>query len=103
MALNKSWDEVYWGLCDQGYAMCEWGNHNAVWPAYLKKFGFRKYTVLDIVPTFYTVRDFCRDYKVGTFVLCTGDHAVCVKDGDYYDAWDSGNECPVFYFKYEPY
>lgn len=102
MALNKSWDEVYWGLCDQGYAMCEWGNHNAVWPAYLKKFGFRKYTVLDIVSTFYTVRDFCRDYKVGTFVLCTGDHAVTVKDGDYYDAWDSGNECPVFYFKYEP-
>lgn len=82
--------------------MCEWGNHNAVWPAYLKTQGFRKYTILDIAPTCYTVRDFCRDYRVGTFVLCTGDHAVCAKDGDYFDAWDSGAECPVFYFKYEP-
>lgn len=100
-ALDKSWDEVYLGLCVQGYVMCEWGNHNAVWPAYLKKFGFRKYSILDISSDYYTVRDFCRDYSVGTYVLYIGDHAVCVKDGNYYDAWDSGNEVPVFYFRKE--
>lgn len=81
--------------------MRNWGNHNSVWGAYLKHKGFRKYPIMDTCPDCYTVRDFCRDYSVGTFVLGMGDHAVCVIDGDYYDAWDSGGEVPIYYYKKE--
>ena len=81
--------------------MGDWGNNNSVWGAYLKHLGYRKYSIPDSCPDCYTVKDFCRDYPVGTFILGIGDHVVCVKDGDYYDAWDSGREVPVFYFKCE--
>ena len=39
--------------------------------------------------------------KKGIFVLGTGSHAVTVIDGNYFDAWDSGKETPVYYFEKE--
>ena len=73
----------------------------AVWGAYLYSQGFKRAVIPNTCPDCYTVKDFCRDYQVGTFILGIGDHVVCVKDGDYYDAWDSGREVPVFYFRKE--
>ena len=34
-----------------------------------------------------------------TFVLGTGSHAVTVCSGRYYDAWESGKEIPIYYWK----
>lgn len=81
--------------------MCDWGNSNAVWSSYLKTKGFKKYWIPDTCPDCYTVRDFCREHAVGTFVLGTGNHVVAVIDGSYYDAWDSGNEIPTNYWRKE--
>ena len=53
------------------------------------------------IPYCYTVKDFCKDHPQGVFVLGTGTHAVAVIDGDYYDAWDSGNKVPLFYWRKE--
>lgn len=101
--MNKPWEYVYLALTVQGFIMGDWGNANSVWGAYLKHKGFSKYTIPTFCPDCYTIKDFCRDYSVGTFIVGTGarDHVVCVKDGDYYDAWDSGREVPVFYFRKE--
>ena len=57
--------------------------------------------ILDEYPDYYTVEDFCADHPKGTYVLGTGSHAVAVVDGFYYDAWDSGNEIPIYYWKEE--
>ena len=46
----------------------------------------------------FTVKDFCRDNPQGIFVLCLDGHVVTVMHGNYYDAYDSGDEIPLFYF-----
>ena len=69
-----------------------------VWGSYLKGKGFRRFILPDTCPDCYTVKDFCLDYPYGTYLLATGSHVVAVINGDYYDAWDSGNETPIYYW-----
>ena len=97
-ALNQSWDDTYWDLCDQGYLMGDWGNNNIVWDTYLRDCGFIRKVIPDTCPNCYTVRDFCRDNPYGVFILSMGNHTVAVIDGSYYDSWDSGMEAPIFYY-----
>lgn len=68
---------------------------NWVWGLYLRKRGFTPMTVTDLM----TVREFCRRNPSGTYVIGTGSHAVAVMSGDYYDAWDSGDEIPSYFWK----
>ena len=37
-----------------------------------------------------TVKDFAKNHPEGTYILSVAHHLVCVKDGKYYDTWDSG-------------
>lgn len=97
-ALNKTWDCVYWELCELGYSMGDWGNSNYVWDIYLKQYGFKKNIIPDTCPSCYTIKDFCYSQPYGVFILATGSHVVAVKDGNYYDSWDSGNEVPLYYY-----
>lgn len=99
-ALNKSWEETYVDLCVQGFMMGDLASSNAVWSAYLKHKGFKRCTVQDC-PDCYDVENFCEEHKKGIFVLGTGSHAVTVIDGNYFDAWDSGKEIPLYYFSKE--
>lgn len=96
---EQSWEEVYSQICLQGFKMCDMPSSNPVWASYLKMRGFRQLSIPDTCPDCYTVNDFCIENPHGTFVLGTGTHVVAVLDGDYYDAWDSGNEIPVYYFR----
>lgn len=98
--MGMSWKETYLELTTQGILMGDLPNANSVWGAYLQEHGFRRYVIPDKCPLdCYSVIDFCNDNPVGTYLLATGTHAVAVIDGDYYDAWDSGQEVPVYYFK----
>ena len=99
-ALDASWERVYVDLCVQGFMMGDLASSNAVWSAYLKHKGFKRCTIQDC-PDCYTVEDFCQEHPKGVFVIGTGTHAVCVFDGCYYDAWQSGRETPVYYFEKE--
>jgi len=46
----------------------------------------------------YTVSDFAKAHPNGTYILAMPSHVVCVKDGNWYDTWDSGMEVPIYYF-----
>lgn len=95
---GESWDDVYLGLCTQGFVMKDLPNANHVWGAYLRTRGFVRMPVPNTCPDCYTVAEFCEDNQNGKFLLATGEHAVAVVDGDYYDTWDSGNEVPIYFW-----
>lgn len=98
-ATGQTWDDTYLGVSQVGFYEKNMPSANEVWGIYLKHLGFRKYVIPDTCPDCYTVRDFCIDYPVGTFILATGSHVVAVINGIYYDSWDSGGEVPIYYWK----
>lgn len=101
LALNQDWDTSYLGVTTQGYELKDMPSSNAIWSAYLKHNGFKRYIIPDTCPDCYTIKDFCIDNPEGLYLLATGTHVVTVVNGDYYDTWDSGNEIPIYYFKKE--
>lgn len=98
LALDQDWDTTYLEIMSQGFGMKDMPSSNAVWGQYLKNKGYKRHIIPDECPNCYTVSDFAKDHLVGTYILGTGTHVVTVKDGSYYDTWDSGNEIPVYYF-----
>lgn len=94
---GSSWEQIFIDLSMQGLLMADMPSSNIVWSLYLKRIGFKRKTIEDC-PMCYTVKDFCCEHPVGTFVVGTGTHAVAVIDGKYLDAWDSGEEQPTYYF-----
>lgn len=97
-ALDVDWDTAFVLLTAKGFALKDLPNANIVIDRVLRNFGFHRGIVPDECPDCYTVGDFAREHPEGTFVLCTGDHTVCVKNGDIYDSWDSSEEHPLFYW-----
>jgi hypothetical protein len=98
-ALGQDWESIYSALVVEGMRLSDMPSANRVWGAYLKRQGFRRELVPDECPNCYTVKDFCRDYPTGTYILAIQGHVVCVCDGKYYDSWDSGEEIPIYYWK----
>ena len=97
--LGITWKQSYIELTVQGLKDCDIISSNEVWGNFLKANGFKRFIIPDTCPSCYTVNDFCEDHPYGEYVLATGTHVVAVIDGNYYDAWDSGREVPVFYFQ----
>ena len=94
IALNQSWDMTYWEICKQGFIMCDMPSANHVWGEYLETKGFIRSPIREGED--FTVRDFCRAFPRGTFILACISHVVAVVDGHYYDTWDSGNKVPLY-------
>lgn len=97
-ALAQDWDKTYSDLAMQGFVLCDMPNANHVWGAYLKSKGFKRDIIPDECPDNYTVADFCTDHRKGIYVLALNGHVVAVKDGNYFDTWDSGGEIPLYYW-----
>ena len=98
---GRSWDDVYLNLCLQGYIMKNMPSVNNVWGTYLKSIGFRSCPLPTNCPDCYTIRYFCEQNQNGIFILATGSHVVAVVDGNYCDAWDSGDEMPIAVWRKE--
>ena len=101
LATDQDWDSTYWDIALEGYIMKDMPSSNTVWSSVLMSKGFKRYILQDECPNCYTVNKFCSDHPTGTYVLATGTHVVAVKDGNYYDTWDSGCEIPIYYFEKE--
>lgn len=99
-ALDVSWETAYVMLCVEGFLLADLPSSNAIWSSLLKKKGFKRHTIEEC-PDCYDVENFCEEHKKGIFVLGTGSHAVTVIDGNYFDAWNSGKENPLYYFSKE--
>lgn len=97
--LNQDWDTTYIGLVVEGFVAKDMPNSNRVWGDYLEHRGFVKELIPNTCPNCYTIRDFCHDHLKGRYLLATGTHVVTVINGDYYDAYDSGDMVPIYYWR----
>ena len=100
-ALGISWETAYIDLVMQGYELADMPSSNVVMNAYLHSKGFSKHVIDDLCPDCYSIRDFADEHFKGIYILGTGTHVVCIKDGNYYDSWDSGDEIPIYYYQKE--
>lgn len=99
--LGQDWESTFFGLFLMGLAMNDMPSANRVWSAYLREKGFHRSLIPESDDETYTVKDFCRDYSEGTYLLALQSHVVAVIDGDYYDTWDSGEEIPLYCWRKE--
>lgn len=99
LATGKTWDEVHWDLCVLSHIRCTMPSTNWLWGAYLKRNGFEKFLLPESCPSCTTVRQFCKRFPKGIYIIGTGSHAVCINQGNYLDAWDSGDEVPTYFFR----
>lgn len=97
-AFKASWEAVYMRVASQGLKMHDMMHKNYVWGEMLLDNGFSRRAIPNTCPSCYTVADFAKDHPRGTYILGTGEHVVCVEDGDWFDTWDSGQAVPIIYY-----
>lgn len=95
IATNRSWDDIYFHICLQGFIMKNMPSVNRVWGNYLRSLGFEQFLLPTHCPDCYTVRDFANEFPYGVYIVATGSHLIAVINGDWLDAWDSGDELLV--------
>lgn len=100
-AMDLSWDETYIRIALEGFINKDMPSSNSIWGNYLSSQGFSRYGIPNSCPDCYTISDFSNDHSEGLYILATGSHVVTLINGNYYDAWDSGREIPVFYWTKE--
>ena len=102
LVMDKSWEEVYMELANEGLALYDMMEVNSTWGNYLKRNGFIQAVLPNTCPLCYTLEDFCRDFPSGKYIVATGAHAIAVVGNDYgndyYDTSDSGSEIVTYYF-----
>lgn len=97
-ALHISWDDAHDLLADMSKQMGTIMNDNDVISAVLRMNGFYKENLPCTNRDCYTIREFAIDNPVGTYVVGTGSHVVCIIDGCYYDSWQSGDESVIYFW-----
>lgn len=98
VVMDLSWEKAYMDLCQYGLLIYDMPNSGATLALYMKEKGYKRAVVSNECSVCYSIKDFCREYPKGKFIVLTGNHAVAVVDGDYYDAIDSGFEIPIYYY-----
>lgn len=96
--LDTDWDKAFIRLSMYGLKHHDMMHKNYVWGDLLENYGFKKTSLPNRCPNCYTVADFAADHPSGVYVLGTGSHVVTIKDGDWYDTWDSGGEVPIIVY-----
>lgn len=97
-ALNTDWETAYAMVTLNGFLMGDMPSSDSVWGAVLRQNGFVRSVIPETCPDCYTAEDFCREHPIGTYVLGFGGHTATVVDGILYDAWNSSNEIPQYFW-----
>jgi hypothetical protein len=98
-AMNQSWERTYIDLCIEGFMYKDMPNANSVWASYLHSKGWKRRSIPDTCPDCYTAADFAAEHPEGVYIAATGSHAVCIKNGNIIDNWDSSDETVTYYFE----
>lgn len=101
IATGDDWDTTYWGLCHQGSVLKNMPSGDEVWGKYLQGLGWVRRFLRHDCPVCYTVKDFCREFPVGVYVLGIDGHVVAVVDGVVHDTFDSQDRHPNYYWTKE--
>lgn len=97
-ALNVDWETAFGMVSSAAFNMGDMPHSNSVWGAVLRQNGFYRRSIPDWCPNCYTAEDFVKDHPKGVYVLGFGNHVATVVDGNVYDAWDSSNEIPQYFW-----
>lgn len=97
-ALNLTWEEAFIEVSKDAFEMCDMPSSDSVWGATLRHHGFIRESVPDACSDCYTADDFCHEFFKGTYVLAFGGHVATVIDGKLFDAWDSSQEIPQYFW-----
>ena len=102
-ALGVDWETAYAMIARDGYLMGDMPSSNGVWGAVLRQHGYTRKALPNTCPDCYTLGQFADDHPEGVYVVGTGNHVATVINGEIWDAWDSSNEVPVYYWQREEY
>lgn len=100
-AMHVSWDTAYIDLVMQGYLLKDMPSSNEVMNSYLRSKHFSQHAIPDLCPDCYSFEDFAKDHPNGTFIVGTGTHVAAIESGIIYDAWDSSDCVPLYYYQKE--
>lgn len=100
-ALNQSWETTYIDLVSVAYDLADLPSSNTVFNAYLRSKGFRREVIPNYCPDCYTFEDFAEEHFKGTYIVCSGSHVACVRDGTLFDSWDSSQCVAIYYYEKE--
>lgn len=96
-ALDLEWEEAYIQICLEGLMKSDMPSSNAVWGQYLLDKGFKKGMPLPNT----SLKGFAIDNPKGIFVAALNNHVVTIRNGSYFDTWDSGSELILYYWHKE--
>ena len=68
---------------------------------FLRDSGYRKCVVTNDKGDNYTIKDFCNDHKSGRYIAMYDGGVVACIDGDYFNAFDCGNEIVLMFWMKE--
>ena len=74
-------------------------NSDQVVSAVLRKHGFVRGSVDEACPDCYSIAEFAKDNPDGTYVVKSDNHVTTVIDGNVFDAWNSLQRTPLWYWK----
>ena len=97
-ALDISWEDAFALIATNAYKMGNMMDMDYVWGSVLRQHGFIRLAVSNTCPDCYTLQEFAHDHPSGVFVVGTGGHVATVVDGNIYDAWDSSDEVPIYFW-----
>ncbi len=98
-AFDWTWERAYAALSIQGFLDGDNFALDSVWGNFLAANGWQWQRIPDTCPRCYTAAEFAKDHPQGIWILGTGSHAVCVRDGQIWDSWRSENVVPLFAWK----
>lgn len=97
-ALNTDWETAFAKMAVNAFSMGDMMHSDSVWGSVLRQNGFYRKVIPDTCPDCYTAEEFAENNPKGIYVLGFGNHATALIDGNLYDAFDTSQAIPQFFW-----
>ena len=92
-AEDSDWYNVFSMFVNVCYEVCDIPGSLYVTNKVLRRLGYGRMKSKNV-----TVEEFSKTHPTGTYIIHTKGHVVTIKDGKYYDSWDSGKRIVLDYW-----